>query len=338
MFRMPSTIATLITIGLPMSVMADSHAHFSPYVDVTLSPVAQWSQAQQSMQPTGLIDMVHQSHVNGLHLAFVTANQGACQAGFASYAITPDSTDGYGNQVFKSLQDDNIDLTISFGGNSGTYLAQACDLNPLINEYQKVIDAYQPSKLDFDIENNLQTDDVQLAKMMTAIKTVVDNNAAIKISFTLPVLPSGLLESGGFNVLRHATEKGIDFSVNIMAMDYGPSFTDKSMGDYAIDAATATVSQLQTLYPQQAPDVLWKKIEITPMIGINDTTPLKFTLADAQLLTTFASTHHINQLSMWSLNRDHTCADKWVSTDCSSADDEPFQTKDYEYTAIFIGQ
>ena len=57
---------------------------------------------------------------------------------------------------------------------------------------------------------------------MNAAKTVLANNPSVTVSFTLPVLPEGLTQDGK-NMLTQAKNGGIDFLVNIMAMDYGVS-------------------------------------------------------------------------------------------------------------------
>ncbi len=94
-----------------------------------------------------------------------------------------------------------------------------------------------------------------------------------------------------------------------MAMDYGNGFDqagNPGMGVYAIDAATATHSQLMTLYPSMSSQQAWSMIGVTPLIGINDDPSEIFTLADAQQLTSFAQQNGIGELSMWELPRDVT--------------------------------
>lgn len=45
---------------------------------------------------------------------------------------------------------------------------------------------------------------------------------------------------------------------------------------------------MQTLYPRSTEDECLKKIELTPMIGVNDTNELIFTLDDAKKLIEWA--------------------------------------------------
>jgi len=97
--------------------------------------------------------------------------------------------------------------------------------------------------------------------------------------------------------------------VNIMAMDYGNGFDqtgNPGMGAYAIDAATATHSQLMTLYPSLSSQQAWHMLGVTPLIGINDDPSEIFRLANAQQLTSFAQQNNLGELSMWELPRDLT--------------------------------
>jgi hypothetical protein len=162
----------------------------------------------------------------------------------------------------------------------------------------------------------LQSNTPALTTQAQAIAMVQQQEAAngtpVKVSYTLPVLPTGLVtgQGGGLNVLQIAAANGVDVSrVNIMAMDYGNGFDqtgNPGMGVYAIDAATATHGQLMTLYPSLSSQQAWHMLGVTPLIGINDDPSEIFSLANAQQLTTFAQQNNIGELSMWELPRDLT--------------------------------
>lgn len=338
----PSNVLLQSDSNLPVTVAYQeklTETAFSPYVDVTLGAVTKWDSATGSMQPIGLLDIAEKSGVKSFHLAFITARNG-CQGTWNGYPVTQ-SASGYGVPVFKTLKERGIELRVALGGLSGTYLAQVCDSHEsLYHAYETIINAYQPDVMDFDVENAMQTNNEQLDRMMIAIKTIQQNHPNIKISFTLPVLPSGLVKHVGYNVLKRAQHNGLDdYLVNIMAMDYGSSFQDKSMGEYAKDAATNTFKQLKALYPNQNDNVLWQRIGITPMLGLNDTIPLNFTLEDVDTLTQFASDKQVGLLSFWSITRDHPCSSQYVSITCSSINpktNSPNQTLDFEYSKRFL--
>ena len=80
---------------------------------------------------------------------------------------------------------------------------------------------------------------------MQVIKTLKHSHPSFKIGLTLPVLPSGLIpHQMSLNVLNRVKENGLmDYAVNITAMDYDSSFQEKSMSEYAIDAASSTFNR-----------------------------------------------------------------------------------------------
>lgn len=328
------------TIKIQFTSQEDTQA-FSPYVDVSLNNITRWDNESNSMQPTGLLDLVDASGVKSLHLAFITAGP-SCQGVWAGYPVSQDAQ-AFGVPVFKTLHQRNIALTIALGGLNGTYLAQACQTQQeLVAAYEQIIEAYQPQGLDFDVENAMQSNNQQLDRMMKAIERIKAKYPALAISFTLPVLPSGLVKGLGENVIQRAAKNRLhDYAVNIMAMDYGPGFQDKSMSAYAIDAATNTFYQLKAAEPdnKDPDDAFWHRIQITPMIGLNDTAPLNFKLSDVDALKAFAKQKGLGMLSYWSMTRDHPCDDKYASAVCSSIDPttgRANQKNDYEYAKRFL--
>ena len=67
---------------------------------------------------------------------------------------------------------------------------------------------------------------------------------------------------------------------------------------------------------------IWQRIGVTVMIGQNDMQGERFTVPDAQGLTSFAGRYHLGRVSMWSLNRDTQCGSSFpenglLSNTCS---------------------
>jgi len=285
---------------------------FSPYVDTSLYPAFDTAAASAA------------GGAKNYNLAFVLAG-GGCTPEWGGVSAL-DST-GVPGQI-AALRKAGGDVRVSFGGANGTELAESCtSVSSLAAAYQKVIDTYGLTKIDFDIEGGATTDTVGITRRDQAIAqlqaTAKAAGKTLEVSFTLPVLPSGLVQSGT-DLLQNAKSNGVAVSaVNIMAMDYGdgaaPSPSGR-MGTYAIDAATATQAQVKSIFGLSDPDA-WKRVAVTPMIGVNDTSTEVFTVADAQQLATFASTKHLAWLSMWSATRDKQCsggAHAWADASCSS--------------------
>ena len=231
------------------------------------------------------------------------------------------------------------DVIASFGGANGTELAQACtDVPSLKAAYKSVIDAYDLTHVDFDIEGAATTDQASITRRAQALAQLQSDYAAagktLDVSLTLPVLPSGLTRDG-VNIVTVAAANNLKVSVvNVMAMDFGdwaaPSPSGK-MGQYADQAAQSVHDQLKTVYPNATDAQLWAMVGITPMIGVNDTSDEVFQVSDAKTVEQFAAQHHIGRLAMWSLTRDQACAQpsSWASPTCSSIQQSPY---DFSHT------
>lgn len=296
---------------------------FSPYDDLTLT--VHWDNQYQDLEPEDLVQLSQTSGVKNFRLAFIT-DSGSCQPAWGGQSAYATSAN-WGAHLTDQLRAKKIDYTISFGGASGNDLSLACSKSQLVSAYENIIKTYQPQGLDFDIENGT----ANVKTIMQALQTIQTNHPKLALSFTLPVMPDGLTNTGE-DIVKQAQSANLNFAVNIMAMDYGSSFTN-DMGDYAVQAATSLQTFLKSIYPNQSDAAIWNRIEVTPMIGVNDVSVEQFTLQDADTLRNFANQNHLHGLAMWAMNRDLPCANSTTSPICSGGN---LQTKPYEYAAHFM--
>jgi hypothetical protein len=308
-------VITFVNNPLPPS----ENILFAPYADCTL-----W--------PNFLIENVSETGILYFTCAFIVDNQSAtganpCWGGFSTLLM-----DYYQDHI-AALRNQGGDIIMSFGGANGIELAYAAaDEYEARNAYKTVIEAYNLTSIDFDIEGFLAADPPSILRRSKAMRLLQNEYPGLKISLTLPVMPTGLT-GDGLNVVQTALNQNVDLNcVNIMAMDYGPSSID--MGDAANSAGEAVFQQLKTLYTNAGislPDsALWRKIGVTPMIGKNDVPGEVFYLDDATDLSNWAALRKIGRLSMWSANRDHECpnpTDPLYS--CSHVAQQP-----YEFSSI----
>ncbi len=207
---------------------------------------------------------------------------------------------GYYAEEIKEVRAHGGDVLISFGGEADTEIAiNTSDARQLEAKYQSVIDQYHLTWMDFDIEGKALSKVEANQRRNAAIKQLQSKNPELKISFTLPVNPTGL-EEESLVLLRDTEAKGVAVeSVNIMTMDYGrDAARGKKMGELAVAAANATHEQLRSINPAI-------KIGITPMIGVNDEKSEVFSLDDAKVVMEFAKkTAWVRSVSFWSVNRD----------------------------------
>lgn len=214
----------------------------------------------------------------------------------------PIGDDSFTDPEISRAQSEGATMIVSSGGAAGEPLAWTCTDQSSINAgYQKILSSYGVHSLDFDIEGAAIADTAAAARQMSAMKTLEASNPGFTFSVTLPVLPNGLT-SDGVNILQAAKNAGVKINVvNIMTMDYYQGNQD--MGQAAISAAQATLSQMQSVDPSYT----YANVGITPMIGTNDDGST-FTLANASTVESWAASNGIGRLSFWSMNRDTSCS------------------------------
>jgi chitinase len=279
--------------------------------------------------------MEEQTGVRYYTLAFMLSKTDECQAAWqGGMSITSERLIA---RELEKLRAKGGDVIVSFGGWAGEELARICtDVESLTAQYQSVIDAYGLTWLDFDIEGGEIHEGDSVARRSEAIAALqaqaAEEGRALHVTFTLPVLPTGLTEEG-IAVLQSAIDYGVEIDlVNIMTMNYGSDYPADEMGALSIQAAESLFEQLGTLYPDKTEAERWRMIGLTPMIGLNDTMPQTFTLDDAALLTAFAQEKGIRMIAMWSFNRDKACGgNAAVLTDACSG----IAQEDYAFSAVF---
>ncbi|MFJ8593176.1 chitinase [Streptomyces sp. NPDC093598] len=257
------------------------------------------------------------------NLAFVIADGDDCTPRWNGTHAIGDSA--VTSRIAK-LKEDGARVRVSFGGASGDELAVNCDsASELAAAYGTALDAAGTALADFDIEGDELADAASIARRSQAISRLQEERADLDVSFTLPVMPSGL-EEDSLALLDAANDNGVQVStVNLMTMNYGPSY-DGDMGGYALTAAKAAHTQLKKAFGT-SDATAWQGMALTSMIGVNDVAGETFTLADAAEVRAFAEEKDIAWVSMWSTARDRQCADgsdtAEAATDCSGVTQEP---------------
>lgn len=296
------------------SAVSASGPIFTPYVDMSLTP------------DENIVQMAKDAGLHNVTLAFVQSN-GNGGIGWGGTGSIANASFPNGTTILSAvqgLQNEGVNVAISFGGAAGIDpAAAATSASQLQAQYQSVINTYGVHSLDFDIEGAVVSNAAATKLRNQALAGLEAANPGLEITFTLPVMPTGLT-SEGLNLLSSASSAGVAINrVNIMAMDYGAAADNGGqMGLDAINAAQATEAQLSKL------GLTSTTIGVVPMIGVNDTSSEIFTLADAQQLTSYAATDSkISALSMWSLARDNGsgAGATWASPTSSSIAQTPYQ-------------
>ncbi|MFD8391403.1 carbohydrate binding domain-containing protein [Streptomyces sp. NPDC059680] len=266
---------------------ASSVYSVAPYVDM--------SNSQE-----GLLDTAITGHQLKAYTAAFVLGEGCNQIWGDTLPVGNDS---YTDPEIARAKSEGASVIISSGGASGEPLAWTCSTQSSIDAgYQALINDYGVTRLDFDVEGAAVADTAAAARQMQAMKDLKASNPGLQLSMTLPVLTSGLTNDG-VNVLKAAKNAGIRIDVvNIMAMDYYAG-TGTEMGQGAVDAAKATLAQMQSVDSGYT----YANLGITPMIGKNDDGST-FTPADARTVESFAAQNGVGRLAFWSVNRDQQCS------------------------------
>ncbi|MEO8049706.1 MAG: fibronectin type III domain-containing protein [Acidobacteriota bacterium] len=294
---------------------------FAPYIDMLQYPTPSLS---------GLATTTGQKYFS---LAFIVAGKG-CESNWGGYYTMAQNFEV--NDV-ATLRAQGGDVIVSFGGAAGTELALACStVATLQAQYQAVIDRYDLTRIDFDVEGPALGNATSIDRRNKAIAALQGAAAgagkSLVVQYTLPVLPTGLT-SQGLSVLQNAWANGVSIGiVNVMTMDYGSYYDPNQMGAYAVQAMNATISQVSSLYGAAKTDAQVRSmLGVTPEIGLNDVTPEVFTLPDASTVVSAAHSAGIGMLTFWSAGRDQQCPGAPVVTGtCSGITQSP-----WDFTKIF---
>lgn len=325
-------IGTAGYYGLPHitaeQVQASRKPWFAAYVDVTATPTFSFEQLGNTNTKDVVLSFIVASHDN------------ACTPTWGDTFTMDQATATLDlDRRVARLRQLGGNVAISFGGLKNNELGTSCkDTSQLKAAYKSVIDRYNVSTIDIDLEQGNLTDKEAANRRAHALSEVQQEYRSTKkplaIWVTLPVAPQGLT-SDGTNAVAILLKNKVDLAgINVMTMDYGQSLqTGQTMFEGSRDALNETHRQLGVLYEQAgihlSSESIWEKIGATPMIGQNDTQDEVFGLKDAADLNAFARSSGLARMSMWSANRDVACGDNYVdlkvvSTACSGVKQDKF--------------
>jgi chitinase len=298
---------------------------FAPYVDVTATP-------QFHFEDTGA------NPANDAVLGFVVASHdGACTPTWGTYFDIPGAARALDlDRRIARMRQRGGDVVVSFGGAANDELATRCTTDEALSDaYRAVIDHYELTTIDFDIEGASLHDADANARRARVTKRLQDtaraDHGSLAVWLTLPVSPSGLGDDATAAIDAMLAARVDLAGVNLMTMDYGASRGGKSMIAATTAALDATHVQLDAAYRRAgmrlADEAVWHKLGATPMIGQNDERDERFTVKDAKRLLHLVDAHGLGRVSMWSANRDMPCGAQLdlgvVSNQCSGIAQQP---------------
>ena len=286
---------------------------FAPYVDVTLTPTYQFQ--------SSTADLARQTV-----LGFVVAEPGAgCTPSWgAAYTLAQANQSLALSSRVAQLAQDGAQPIVSFGGQAHTSLDVACtSVSGLARAYQSVIDAYQVTAVDLDIEgaalSNFAAEQRRAAAVADLEQAARAAHRQLSVWLTLPVEPSGL-QGNAISVISSMLRDHVSITgINVMTMDFTHAPAAGSTMLASVQSALkSTHAQLANLFPRYGirlrSQQIWQRLGATVMIGQNDIAGENFTVPDAVGLVSFARSTHLGRISMWSLNRDSQCGSSFPET------------------------
>lgn len=286
---------------------------FAPFVDITA-----WV-SDSNYSVNGVLNLgkiMEETNIQYFNLGFINATDSTVTSGvlnwsFGGYSVLAEGSnnDQYNGikQVMNDIRNNGGDFTISFGGLlQNNFFEKTDDVDVLVNTYLQIIDGFNLTRIDLDIEGSSQHPYTNNTTNAKAIKKVQELTG-VEVVLTLPVMPEGLIDAG-IQTFRTYIEEGVDIcAVNIMAMCYGSSYYDK-YDTGSIEALDNTMKQIKTEYSNIGTTLsdsqAYKKVGITTSIGDEGYGHPIFTTEYSSLVVNHCIDKKINFVSYWSLNRD----------------------------------
>jgi chitinase len=188
---------------------------FAGYVDVTATPRYAFEDPAVAADRDVVLGFV------------VAAKSDACSPSWgAAQSLDGASTALDLDRRIARLRQRGGDVLVSFGGAANTDLATECtDQQELTRAYSSVIDRYDVSTIDLDIEGPALSAAGAAQRRAAAISAIQQRVRAaggkLAVWLTLPVTPSGL-DDNAFGVVEAMLAAHVDIAgVNAMTMDFG---------------------------------------------------------------------------------------------------------------------
>ncbi|MFC3650170.1 hypothetical protein ACFONN_01330 [Dyella humi] len=303
-----------------IAATAPGYLLFSPYKDITVDMNWRTDTLQTAASGTSL-PLVG----TGSFYATQEPQLGAVTLSFATGACGSETWAGLAGSAFASanigaLSNAGLNYVISTGGAGGVF---TCATPSAFASFIATYYTPQMVGVDFDIESTqTQAEIQQLVADVAAVQTQYPN---LRFSFTLATLAASDGSYAGINTLGQQVVQAVlasnpaitNYTINLMAMDYGKAASAScvlvngvcEMGQSAIQA----VQNLEHTY-----GIAPGHIELTPMIGQNNTSGEVTTVSDVDTITSYAVANGLAGLHYWSLDRDTPCSSKKsVSNACN---------------------
>ncbi len=209
---------------------------------------------------------------------------------------------------------------VSTGGEAGRF---TCATDAGFDRFLARYESPWLDGVDFDIEAG-QTPQM-IDDLVARVARARDAHPRLRWSFTLATLGGTRAQSLGdpgvttMKALRaHGLADDPRIVINLMVMDYGPADPVSCVvgADQQCDMGASAVKAAERLHDDWG--VPWARIELTPMIGGNDSPGNTFTVRDVDTVSAFVRAKGLAGVRFWSLDRDTDCPPAAASNVCNT--------------------
>lgn len=207
---------------------------------------------------------------------------------------------------------------VSTGGAAGSF---TCGTDAGFSAF---VDRYLSDAMigvDFDLEGSQS--EAAITSIVQRVKTAQKKYPSLTFSFTLATLgglPQASPSLGSVGVMTMGVIQKLqlqDYKVNLMTMDYGSVAVGNCLtdGSGSCNMSASAIQAAKNLNQQFG--VPYAQMEVTPMIGGNDSPGETFTINDAVVVSDFARSNGLD-VHYWSWDRDNDCPPGPASPTCNS--------------------
>lgn len=228
------------------------------------------------------------NNINRLNMAFILGQN--CIPNF-NYIST--------NNSIKNLI--NMDIWISFGGAIPPYIEYDCQNKTLLfNNINKIINDYNATGIDFDIEDNMlptyKTHKLR-AEVLKMLKLKYKNK--ITIGYTLPADEYGLNKQIGYLMLNNTKNIFIPDYINSMAM-FLRDRSNITLNENIEKTIISVNKDINEIYDINEKEI-FKKMGVTVNIAGDDHNPFK--TENVEKLIKFCKNKNLFFVSFWELGK-----------------------------------
>jgi hypothetical protein len=305
-------MAVAATIAVPTAAQAAGTQKNAPYLFLG------WG------NPPTPSTVMNATGIRWFTMAFILSN-GGCAPAWDGFRPLQGGVDA---QAIANIRSAGGNVIPSIGGWSGNKLGPRCSSpQALANAYMQVINAYNLSAIDVDIENTDEFENATVQdRILGALKIVKQQRPSVRTIITFGTTTSGP-NTWGQRLITRAAQLQANIDVfTIMPFDFGSS-------NIAADTKRAADNLRDRLKAAfgWSDSTAYSRMGISGMNGLSDQREMT-SLAAWTDIRNWAAARHLARFTFWAVNRDRPCPGGGVQSTCSG-----ISQQNWEFTRITAG-